>query len=331
MSAAALRLERLLALVPYLLAHPGVSVATAAREFDLTQASLLDDLQLLFVCGLPGHMPDDLIEVSVDDGHIYLSNADTIARPLRLRPDEALALLMGLRVLTSSAGQRGLAGGGGGQVAQQLLGKLSQAAGLNAPGSPGEQVLAVAPDNQSPQLETINQALKQQRQLCIEYHSPRRDSISVRHIDPLTVEAAHGHYYVQAWCHEADELRVFRTDRMVRCTLSDRARRVPEQAHPGRLPRTVFASRDDDHEVVLRISERARWMLDYYDAQLLETLAHGGQLIRLRTPDTDWLVRLALRLGPDAVIVEPPQLAEQVRVAAQQALALHAEATSRHH
>ena len=70
-------------------------------------AQLEADLELLFVCGTPGHMPDDLIEAEWEGGRVYLGNADTIARPLRLGVDEALALIVGLRALAAVPGPGG--------------------------------------------------------------------------------------------------------------------------------------------------------------------------------------------------------------------------------
>ena len=78
------RLPRLLALVPYLMSHPGAQVPEVAKIFGLSEKQLIDDLQLVWMCGLPGHTPGDLIDVSWDGGEIVIDNADTIARPLRL-------------------------------------------------------------------------------------------------------------------------------------------------------------------------------------------------------------------------------------------------------
>src|SRR5882757_3916137 len=104
MSTAAERLTRLLAIVPYLLNRQGVPLATAARDAGISEAQLVKDLQLLFVCGLPGHLPDDLIEAEWESGQVFLGNADTIDRPLRLGLDEVAALLIGLRLLAGLPG-----------------------------------------------------------------------------------------------------------------------------------------------------------------------------------------------------------------------------------
>ncbi|MBC7678723.1 MAG: protein pafC, partial [Pseudorhodobacter sp.] len=59
-------LPRLLALVPYLLARPGVAFSTPATDFDVTEERLRKDLDLLWMCGLPGHFPGDLIEIEFE-------------------------------------------------------------------------------------------------------------------------------------------------------------------------------------------------------------------------------------------------------------------------
>src|SRR4029078_4671450 len=95
------QLGRLLALIPWLLSRPGVGLAEAAAEFGVSEEQLRADLELAFMCGLPGHLPDDLIDVSLEGDHIVVSNADTIARPLRFAPDETVAWLVGLRSLAA--------------------------------------------------------------------------------------------------------------------------------------------------------------------------------------------------------------------------------------
>jgi len=64
---AAARALRLLDLVPYLVSHPGISVARLAEEFQVSKEEILKDLNLLFMCGLPGYTPLELIDISFDD------------------------------------------------------------------------------------------------------------------------------------------------------------------------------------------------------------------------------------------------------------------------
>ena len=100
------QLTRLLRLVPYLAANQGVSVDEAAAAFTTTPKQIVRDLEVLQFCGLPGGYFDDLFDVDIDavreEGHIDFRNADVLARPLRLRPDEAASLLAALRLVTKS-------------------------------------------------------------------------------------------------------------------------------------------------------------------------------------------------------------------------------------
>ena len=46
------RLQRLLALIPWVASHDGPTVEEVCSRFGCTQAELVDDLDLLFMCGL---------------------------------------------------------------------------------------------------------------------------------------------------------------------------------------------------------------------------------------------------------------------------------------
>ena len=64
---AATRLSRLLALVPWLTAHDGVTIDEAAAHFGVPADQLQADLWLLIVTGRPGHMPGDLVDIQFWD------------------------------------------------------------------------------------------------------------------------------------------------------------------------------------------------------------------------------------------------------------------------
>src|SRR4051812_25987767 len=84
------RVTRLLALVPYLTARPdGVRVAEAARDFGVGERQLRSDLELLWMCGLPGYGPGDLIDMSFEGDRVRVTFTAGMGRPLRLTTDEA--------------------------------------------------------------------------------------------------------------------------------------------------------------------------------------------------------------------------------------------------
>ena len=98
------RLQRVLAVIPWVLAHPGVTIAELAERFEIPEPDLERDLALLPLCGLPPYTADRLIDVSVIDGEVEIRLAEYFARPLRLSPAEGLSLLAAGRALLSVPG-----------------------------------------------------------------------------------------------------------------------------------------------------------------------------------------------------------------------------------
>ncbi len=316
MTGATARLSRLLALVPYLLARQGVPIGEAAREFGISERQLVRDLELLFVCGLPGHLPDDLIEADWESGHVYVSNADAIARPLRLGVDEAVALLVGLRTLAELPGLHDR------DALERAIAKLERAAGDAA--APGGQVaVEVDGHGRGAILALWHQALALGRRLHLRYHVPARDETTERDVDPMRVVVVDGRPYLEAWCRRAEDVRLFRLDRVVDAKLLDIPAVVPEDARQRDFDEGVFQPSPDDLLVTVDLSPAGHWVAEYYPCESIEDLENDVLRITLRTADTRWVERLLLRLGGSGQVVEPADLAERVRNKAMAALAVY--------
>lgn len=317
MSAAPARLARLLTLVPYLLARPGVPVTQAAADFDISVEQLLDDLQLLFVCGLPGHLPDDLIDVDLSGGRIHLSNADTIARPLRLDEDEAVTLLAGLRMLAD------LQVDPAGDTLARVTAKLERAAGDALSGVASGLVVDAEPASaaETQALSGIRTALTAGRALALRYYVPGRDEVTDRVVDPMRLLVVDGRAYLEAWCRRAEGVRLFRTDRIDALQVLEEPAAVPPQAHPRDVSGGLFQPTDQDLRVVLVADPSARWVAEYYPTDTVERDPDGSLRIALRVADPSWVVRLVLRLGGTLRVEAPADLAAQARQRAEAALA----------
>jgi predicted DNA-binding transcriptional regulator YafY len=310
------RLSRLLALVPYLLARQGVPIGEAAREFGISERQLVKDLELLFVCGLPGHLPDDLIEADWESGHVYVSNADAIARPLRLGVDEAVALLVGLRTLAELPGLHDR------DAIERAIAKLERAAGDAA--APGGQVaVEVDGHGRGAILALWHQALALGRRLHLRYHVPARDETTERDVDPMRVVVVDGRPYLEAWCRRAEDVRLFRLDRVVDAKLLDISAAVPEDARHRDFDEGVFQPSPDDLLVTVDLRPAGHWVAEYYPCESIEDLENDVLRITLRTADTRWVERLLLRLGGSGQVVEPADLADRVRNKAMAALAMY--------
>jgi len=318
MSGAADRLSRLLALVPYLLNRQGIALAAAAAAAGVSEAQLIKDLELLFVCGLPGHLPDDLIEADWEDGRVFLGNADAIDRPLRLGIDEVAALLVGLRLLS------GLPGAGESEALERAIAKLQEVAGSTA--TDADDRVGVAPP-EAPAADVLagaRAALEGGRRLHLRYWVPWRDEATERDVDPMRLALVDGHTYLEGWCHRAEDVRLFRLDRVLALRVLDTPATPPAQA--GRdLDAGLFRPGAEDTVATFRLTPRARWVSEYYPCEALQEQPDGGTVVRLRTADPAWVVRLALRLGSDATLLDPPELADTVRLRASEALAAYGE------
>ena len=308
------QLPRLLALVPYLLARPGVRVSEAAAVFGVSEDRLRKDLDLLWVCGLPGHGPGDLIDVEFEGDTITLLEPAGVTRPLRLTPDEALALLVALRALAETPGlvER--------DALDRALAKLERVAG-DAAAAAGRVEIAV--EGEERVLPVVERALAGRRRLHLRYHVPGRDETTERDVDPLRLAIAEGRTYLEAWCRRAEGVRMFRLDRVAAVELLDLPAEPPPDAPLRDLSQGVFQPAPGDQLVVLALRPRAHWVADHHPCESVEPGEDGDLVVRLRTPDTAWLRRLVLRLGADGRVLAPGELAEQVRADARLALAAY--------
>lgn len=303
------RLPRLLALVPYLQARPGIAVAAAAADFGITEAQLRKDLQLLWLCGLPGHSPGDLIDLSFEGDTISVIFDAGMSRPLRLTAEEALALIVALRTLSSAPGIADT------DAVQRALAKVEQAAGGAVDGS----TVAVELDHTERIVPVLQRALDERRALRLRHFSAARDEISERTIDPLRLVEAEGQTYLEAWCRQAEGMRVFRVDRIEDLTLLDEPAVVPEDVRPRDLSEGVFQPAVEHLLVDLRLAPAYAWVADYYPT---ETVIEEGELLRarLRVADPSWVRTLVLGSAGQVEVLSPGWLADGIGAEALSAL-----------
>jgi proteasome accessory factor C len=307
------RLSRLLNLVPYLLVRPGVEVAVAAADLDVTPDQLRADLELLWMCGLPGYGPGDLIDLAFDDEHVTVTYDAGIDRPLRLSEDEAFALIVALRVLAEAPGAHDRAAVG------RALAKIEAAAGDAAVELP-----VAAPAGSGGSLAHPRDAVLRGRALQITYYTAARDELSERVVDPMRVVVAAGYCYLEAWCRRAGAVRLFRLDRIDSCTELDEPAAPPPHAEPHDLRGGgVFTPTDEQPLITLRIGRWERWITEYYPCESVVECSPERWRVSLRASDLRWARRFVLGLGPGVSVVSPPALVEAVRGEARAALSAY--------
>ena len=308
------QLPRLLALVPYLLARPGIRLADVAQDFGVTEERLRKDLDLLWVCGLPGHGPGDLIDVEFEGDTVTLFEPAGVTRPLRLTVDEALALVVALRALAETPGldER--------DAVDRALAKVEQAAGAAA--GPAHRV-EIAVEGEERVLPVVRAALEQSRRLHLSYYVPGRDETTERDVDPMRLLLVEGRSYLEAWCRRVEGVRLFRLDRVHDVTLLDEPSTPPPDVEPRDLAQGLFRPGPDDLLVTLELRPGAAWVAEYHPCETVTETGDGGLVVTMRARDTAWVRRLVLRLGDQGRVVAPAEVAEQVRADAALALAAY--------
>jgi predicted DNA-binding transcriptional regulator YafY len=322
-SGAAEQLSRVLTLIPWLRARPGVPKEDAAAAFGISLIQLEADLELA-VCAEVGR--DSLASIDIDywGDTITVLDAQAVDRPLRLRLDEAVSLLVGLRQLAAAPGLPT-------EAVRSALAKLEEALGavpglMTAPAPVRDQDGAsVRPEV----VAAVTRGLDEQRRLHLAYWVPARDELTQRDVDPVALVVLGDRTYLQGWCHLTDAMRTFRLDRVYEATVLDVAADPPSEAEPAELPLPgePWRAGANDHLVVLDLAADARWVVDYHPVESATEQPDGVLRVVLRTPDLAWARRLVLRLGGRARVVEPADLRVQVVAAAEDALAAYAKKT----
>ena len=312
---AAGRLSRLLSLVPWLSAHPGVTIPEAAEHFGVSEKQLVEDLNLLICTGRPGHQHQELVDIQFwdEDGVITVLDPQTIGRPLRFSADEAASLLVALRLLAAVPGPHDR------DAIASAQAKLEAAAGEARAAAEGVVVQVDA--TVAPEVETaVRAALEDGRRLHITYIGALDDRTE-RDVDPLRIVALDGRVYLEGWCHRAEAMRTFRLDRIVAAEVLGDAADVPADAVPLDLGAGVL--RPQGGSVTLVLDRSVRWIAEEFPVDSVQELPDGRLQVVLPVADERWLVRLLLRSVPSVQVVDRPDVAERVRAEAAAALAAY--------
>ena len=314
------RLQRLLALVPYVVSRKVVGLAETAVAFGVSERELVDDLNLLWCVELRAPDPYCPIDLSYEGGEIVVSQAESIARPLRLAVDEASALLVALRMLAEVPGLEDRS------AMSRLIAKLETAAGEAASASAKVAVQVDVPDGDAEGVAAqVGAALAAGRRVHLRYYVPGRDEATERDVDPMRLLVVEGRPYLEGWCYRAEAVRLFRLDRVLALEVLDVPKSPPAEAEHRDVDQGLFRPSEADVRVELELSPHGRWVAEYYPCESVSDLEDGRLRVVLRTPDTGWVRRQALRLGEDGRVVSPPELAAEIRDAAAAALANYAE------
>lgn len=280
---------RLLSLVPWVASHAdGVALAEVCERFAIAEGQLLADLEVLRYVGVAPFTADTLLDVVVEDGRVWI-HPQWFDRPLRLTAAQGLALVAAGESLLETPGAEP-----DGPLARGLA-KVSAALGIE----PGASVDVDLGSADRAVLESAFEARRTGRRLAIEYYTYGRDERTDRVVEPWVVFTEGGAWYIDGWCHLAQDQRLFRVDRVSRAEVRDEAFTHPRG--PGGGP--VYRPGVDDPRVTLELSPNASWVVDRFPCESVAVGDDGWIRVRMAVSGRAWLERLLVRLGPEARVV----------------------------
>ena len=289
------RTARLLDLVPYINTHQGIALKDLAAVFEVSNAQMVNDLTTLWMCGLPGYTPLELMDLDFESGYVNISNAPTLAKPRSVTFDEGVALILGLDLLraTIPTDRSDLL-----EKIDSLSARLSSIINLNSTFS------VIAPINQGVSA-AIDEALASRSSLEIEYHSMYRDEITQRTIFPIEIIQVEGQQYLSSYCYSATDFRQFKLDRIQKAIVTQESKTIPDDATDTQR----INSR-------LKVLKPTREIAERFSRQDLK----AGSEFDFQTYSQQWLERSILSSGDGMALLTPPEIRASIAQMAQSML-----------
>jgi len=284
---AAQRVGGLLVMLPWIMQRKRVKITAMARQFNLTETELVEDLQMAAVCGVPPYTPDALIDVFMDDGMVIAEVPLVFSRPLKLSTAELFAVT----VMAQAAMQLP-----GADKKGPLATALAKLAPLMPSGADTIKVQLPKTRYVKELLAAVNSGERQE----IEYFSPATQKRTNRMITARKVFEDSGRWYVAADDHLSGEDRVFRVDRIESLAgtgVFDQLREVRDDELPW------FS--ESLQQVTLRVQKSARWIVESYPYISRTDNADSSVDVTMSITSTHWLGRLLLRAGNNVKVLKP--------------------------
>ena len=281
--------------------NPGVSIAELSARFSVTQAQIESDLQLIFMCGLPGYTPYELIDVAFEDGVVSIIDPQVLDKPRKFSSNEIVVIALGLKILIDIN-----------QTNTTALTKLKQLSEKIAKLGSNKSILMTGDVNAFPFFEIITKAISEQRVLDLQYHSLTKDEITQRKVLPEKLYFLNGSLYLSAIDTDIDSDRVFKVDLIKECKIGVRV--AGKKLLESSLETTV----------VLDVQRQNRMFIER-NSSIITAMQENGDLIRvhLQVSNLEWIKLTVLSNAPGITVVSPESLADAVEQSARDLLALY--------
>jgi proteasome accessory factor C len=304
------KVARLLDLVPYISTHQGIALTDLASQFAISEEELLSDLNTLWMCGLPGYTPLELIDLEFESGFVSIRNAETLNISRSLSQQEMISLKLGLDIVR-------------GQLPIDRDDLMSKIDGLQAILEPliNAKVQGESPTTAIEQ-RLIKEAIAERSNLTFQYDSVSTGALTERTVTPIDTYAQGPYLYLRGFCHTAKAGRTFRLDRMISVVKSES--KTLHHSEPPLPQEESSTDRQPQSMVSLRIHGNLR-----SNREALGTAVVAGEsTVKVRALSISWLLRTVIAAGGSMEVLEDlegsaPGFRAEVQRSAQNALNLY--------
>jgi proteasome accessory factor C len=283
------------------------------KELGISDQELREDISVLNVVNFGAGTYVLYAEIGADgmvevDPEPY---GDSFARPARLLPVEAKALIAAIDLIGEHIPQGSLSSVRDKVVAALGEDPVHEGLQMATPGGDDAEIAAV-----------VSRAISQRRLLSFEYYKENEDEFSARTVEPYALINGREGWYVASFDPTRDSVRHFRLDRIKSASVSDDAFEPRPDVDPAAdvdgWPRTGEVPASQRARVWIS-PERARWARE--ERTVTAELEDGAVIVELGFAGVDWLVREVLKEAGDAVVLAPEDARGAVLAGAQAARA----------
>ena len=286
------RTARLLDLVPFISSHQGISLKELAKTFKVDQGQMTNDLTTLWMCGLPGYTPLELMDLDFESGFVTIHNAETLAKPRSISFDEGVALVLGLDLLRSAISpDRSDLLERIDLLSQRLAELIKLPSALSATSLVNQEVSSA-----------ISGALNSRMGLEITYHALYRDEVSTRVIFPIEMVESEGHLYLSSYCYSAMDFREFRIDRIQGARI---------QAVQQEIPKSTI--QQSSYTATIKVLTPTRAIAERFKQSELTV----NTQFDFQTYSLQWMERSIMASGGAVCLQSPPEVRKSIAAMAQ--------------
>lgn len=312
------KVARALDMVSFIHDRGGATFGELQERFDLDRKALQRELDRLSLCGLPEGLPDELLDVIIDDDYVNIENAEHLSHKVRLNLAEAFSLMVALDLMSAVPGVRD------DSVVASARAKIEVATGHFSNLSNAVTARFVASEEPE-RWAQLHDAIEHHRVVKLHYIVGGRDALTERVIWPVRLKEQTGRIYLQAWCTTANAPRVFRMDRVRSLTVQDE-HFEHDAAELAKVPTELYSPLANADLIEAKFAARLRPLLPEFSPTRVTTKRPDGSVIAEISSAGDQAMRdlVTSHAGHFEVIAPAEERAEIIEWL-EIALATHAE------